>query len=113
MILLKNLTNISFTPYKRYGQIIKGIYWYNINYNDDNGIGTYILKFDAGSKTKFHKHMSDENFFILEGTLNDSETKETFIKGNFISLKEGSSHYSYSKDGCILLVFSQGHIKRY
>ena len=113
MIHIKNLKNINFYPYNRNNETLKGIYWNNINYNENDGIGSYVLKFDPGAITKFHKHLGEENFFVLEGEITDSFTKETYSKGNYVSLEKNSCHYSYSEKGCILLVFSQGHIERF
>ena len=76
---------------------MKGIYWYNINYNETNGIGSYVLKFDPSAKTKFHKHLGEENFFVLEGEITDSFTKNTYSKDNYVSFEKNSCHYSYSE----------------
>ena len=112
MIIIKDLIDISFIPYNRYGETINNIFWHNINYDDNNGIGTYILKFNSEAKTRFHKHLGEENFLVLEGEITDSSTNQTYVKGNFVNLKKNSCHFSYSKKGCYLLVFSQGHISR-
>ena len=112
MIFLKNLQEVDFIPYNRYGERIENIYWHNINYSDETGIGSYILKFNPSAKTKYHKHVDDENFFVIEGEITDSISGETYKKGNYISLEKGSEHYSYSEKGCVLLIFSQGHIER-
>ena len=113
MIFFKNLNNLDFIPYSRYNQVIEGISWYNINYDDQTGIGAYVLKFNPKSKTKEHVHLGDESFFVLDGTIYDSLTKQTYVKDNYVNLKKDSIHYSYSENGCTLLVFSQGHIKRF
>ena len=113
MTYLKNLNDLDFIPYKRYGTVIEKIFWYNINYSDKTGIGSYVLKFEPGAKTKEHIHLDTENFIVLKGSIYDSFYKMTFKKNSFISLEKDTIHYSSSDEGCILLVFSQGHIKRF
>lgn len=113
MISIENLHNVTFKPYKRYNQLLKGLYWHNINYSDITGVGTYLLKFSPNTYTKQHKHLDYENFYVLSGSIYDSLSKKTYYKNSFVSLEKNTIHYSYSKDGCIVLVFSQGHIERF
>ena len=41
---------------------------------------------------------------MLEGELTDPDNK-VFKKGDFITFEPGSNHSSYTKIGCLLLVF--------
>ena len=112
MFFSENLEKLVFKPYNRYGQTLDKLFWYNINYSDYTGIGTYILKFEPDTYTRNHIHLNDESFYVINGTIYDSLHNKTFKKGSYVNLKKNTSHYSYSKSGCTLLVFSQGHIKR-
>jgi len=55
--------------------------------------------------------MDFEEFFMLEGELIDPDNK-IFKKGDFVSFDPGSSHSSYTKDGCLILVFMRAKNKR-
>ena len=59
---------------------------------------------EPGAKSLLHKHVSYEEFLILDGELIDLD-KKIFKKGDFITFDPGSSHSSYTETGCLLLVF--------
>ena len=99
-----NPFKLKFTPFNSHGKPIKGMSWHKISYNQNTGIGSYILKMDPGARSLKHKHKNYEEFYVLDGELID-EDNTTFNKGDFISYKPGSRHSSFSKKGCVLLVF--------
>ena len=113
MITIENIKKVKFLPYKRYNQLLEGLYWHNINYSDLTGIGSYLLKFNPNTYTQEHMHLNYENYYVLSGSIYDSISKKTYYENSFISLEKNTIHYSYSENGCTLLVFSQGHIKRF
>ena len=47
---------------------------------------------------------------MLDGELIDSDN-QVFRKGDFITFEPGSSHYSHTKNGCLILVFQSGKNK--
>ena len=99
-----NPSKLKFTPFNSYGKPISGMSWHKISYNQNTGVGSYILKMAPGTRSLKHKHQNYEEFFVLDGELTD-EDNTTFNKGDFISYKPGSKHSSFSKKGCLLLVF--------
>ena len=99
-----NPTKLKFTPFNSYGKTIPGMSWHKISYDKNTGAGSYILKMAPGARSLKHKHQNYEEFYVLDGELID-EDNTTFNKGNFISYKPGSQHSSFSKKGCLLLVF--------
>ena len=99
-----NPSKLKFSPFNSYGKQISGMSWHKISYNQNTGVGSYILKMAPGTKSLKHKHQNYEEFFILDGELTDQDNT-TFNKGDFISYKPGSKHSSFSKKGCLLLVF--------
>ena len=99
--------NVKFEPFDNYGSPIKGMSWHKITYNKKIGQGTYILKMEPGAVSKPHEHINFEEFIILDGELTDPDGK-TFKKGDFISFEPGSTHSSFTKDGCLVLVFMRG-----
>ena len=103
-----NLYNVKFEPFDNYGLIIPGMSWHKISYSRENrGQGTYILKMDPGAKSITHQHTGYEEFLILDGELIDLDNK-VFKKGNFVTFEPGSVHSSYTKNGCLILVFMRG-----
>jgi len=44
---------------------------------------------------------------MLEGELIDPDNK-IFKKGDFITFEPSSTHSSYTKEGCLILVFMRG-----
>ena len=99
--------NVKFEPFNNYGTPIPGMSWHKITYNQKTGEGTYILKMDPGAKSLPHTHTGHEEFLMLEGELIDPDGK-IFKKGDFITFEPGSSHTSYTKNGCLVLVFMRG-----
>ena len=99
-----DLFNVKFEPFDNYGSPIPGMSWHKITYNKKNGQGTYILKMEPGAKSIQHEHKDFEEFLILDGDLTDPDNK-VFKKGDFVTYKPGSTHSSYSKNGCLILVF--------
>ena len=105
---ITNINNLKFEPFDNYGSVVPGMSWYKISYNRDaGGQGTYVLKMDPGSKSLPHEHTGYEEFLMLDGELIDPDGK-IFKKGDFISFEPGSTHSSYTKNGCLVLVFMRG-----
>ena len=105
---ITNLSKLKFKPFNNYGINIKGMSWHKISYNKKNGgNGSYILKMDPGAQSLKHIHTGYEEFLILKGTLKDYDGK-IFKKDDFITFKPGSKHFSYTKNGCLILVFMRG-----
>ena len=101
---ITNPLNVKFEPFNNYGAPIPGMSWHKISYNKETGQGSYVLKMEPGAKSLLHKHVSYEEFLILDGELIDLD-KKIFKKGDFITFEPGSSHSSYTETGCLLLVF--------
>ena len=99
-----NPTKLKFTPFNSYGKPIPGMSWHKISYDQSTGAGSYILKMAPGTRSLRHEHQNYEEFYVLDGELID-EDNTTFKKGDFISYKPSSEHSSFSKKGCLLLVF--------
>jgi anti-sigma factor ChrR (cupin superfamily) len=105
---ITNLSNVKFKPFDNYGVTITGMSWYKISYSKKNGgHGTYILKMDPGAKSLPHEHSGYEEFLMLDGELIDRDGK-IFKKGDFITFEPGSTHFSHTKVGCLILVFMRG-----
>ena len=105
---ITNLYKVKFKPFDNYGAPVPGMSWHKISYDRQNGgQGSYLLKMDPGAKSLPHEHVGYEEFLMLEGELTDPD-KTVFKKGDFVTFKPGSKHSSYTKDGCLILVFMRG-----
>ena len=108
---ITNLYDVEFVPFDNYGSPVPGMNWHKISYDKKNGgHGTYLLKMDPSAKSLPHMHMGFEEFLMLEGELIDPDNK-IFKKGDFVTFEPGSSHSSYTKIGCLLLVFQRARNK--
>ena len=101
---ITNPFNVKFEAFDNYGSPIAGMSWHKITYNKKIGQGTYILKMEPGAKSKLHEHTNFEEFIILDGELTDFDNN-VFKKGEIITYEPGSIHSSYTKNGCLILVF--------
>jgi anti-sigma factor ChrR (cupin superfamily) len=105
---ITDLKDLEFKPFDNYGKSVVGMSWYKISYSKENGgQGTYVLKMESGARSLPHQHTGYEEFFMLEGELEDPDGK-IFKKGDFVTFEPGSTHSSYSKNGCLILVFMRG-----
>jgi anti-sigma factor ChrR (cupin superfamily) len=107
---ITNPLNVKFEPFDNYGAPLTGMSWHKISYNKKTGQGSYILKMEPGAKSLLHEHINYEEFLVLNGELIDSDGK-IFKKGDFITFEPGSTHSSYTKTGCLLLVFQRARNK--
>ena len=105
---ITNLYNVKFEPFDNYGAVVAGMSWHKISYDKKNGgQGSYLLKMEPGAKSLLHEHSGYEEFLMLDGELIDPDNM-IFKKGDFVTFEPGSQHSSYTKDGCLILVFMRG-----
>ena len=102
--------NVKFEPFNNYGAPIPGMSWHKITYSEKTGQGTYILKMEPGAKSKLHEHTNYEEFIMLEGELIDPDDN-ILKKGDIVTYEPGSTHSSYTKNGCLILVFMRSRNK--
>ena len=113
---LDNIDDTEFKPYDRYGRydIIPGLYWKQLHYDNTTQCGTYLLKFNKAVKTILHEHSVYEEFLIIDGSLYDSlvckdSDNKCLEKGTYIKMNPHTKHYSYSPNGCLVFVISHGN----
>ena len=107
---ITNPFNVEFVPFNNYGSVVPGMNWHKITYNKETGQGTYILKMDPKTKSLPHLHINYEEFIMLDGELIDLDNK-IFKKGDIVTFEPDSNHSSYTKNGCLILVFMRGKNK--
>tara|TARA_B100001146_G_C15946622_1_gene333698 strand:- start:248 stop:592 length:345 start_codon:yes stop_codon:yes gene_type:complete len=101
---ITNPFNVKFEPFDNYGSAVPGMSWHKITYSKESGQGTYILKMNSETKSLPHQHKNYEEFIMLDGELIDPDNK-VFKKGDIVTFEPDSSHSSYTKNGCLILVF--------
>ena len=101
---ITNPFNVKFEPFDNYGSAVPGMNWHKITYSKESGQGTYILKMNPETKSLPHQHKNYEEFIMLDGELIDPDNK-VFKKGDIVTFEPDSNHSSYTKNGCLILVF--------
>lgn len=67
-----------------------------------NGGLTILLKFAPGARYHGHRHPGGEEYYVLEGELDD--LGKTWPTGSYIYHPPSSAHRPSSKAGCVVLV---------
>lgn len=86
------------------------VWWKNVSFDESTGQGSYLMKMAPGTRSNPHTHTGTEEFFVLEGDLTDHDGFG-YRSGDFVSLAAGSSHFSRTKTGCLLVVTHRGATK--
>ncbi|MEX1080756.1 MAG: cupin domain-containing protein [Halofilum sp. (in: g-proteobacteria)] len=95
-------------PYDRYGRAVDGLAWRPINYDAEQGAGSFVMSIAPGATTPPHEHQEIEEILVLEGDFIDSDGT-SFEPGDLISYAPGTRHWSTSQNGCRILV----HVRAY
>ena len=66
-------SNKELIPYKRYGEKTNDLSWWPISKDDDSKYEVYLIKFDPGSSSNFHRHNGNEEFYVIYGKLIDND----------------------------------------
>lgn len=69
---------------------------------DEVARATSIVRYAPGSQFSRHKHPEGEEFLVLEGVFSDEHGH--YPAGTYVRNPPGSSHTSFSIDGCRILV---------
>ncbi len=83
------------------------VWWKNVSFDEETGQGSYLMKMAPGTRSNPHIHHGPEEFFVLEGDLTDHDGF-SYRSGDFVSLAAGSSHFSHTEAGCLLVVTHRG-----
>jgi anti-sigma factor ChrR (cupin superfamily) len=79
-----------------------GVTWKKLRYDEGSCASTILLKFAPGGWYGAHRHPQGEEYWVLEGSLEDGD--RTHGPGTYVYHPPGSVHRPYSKGGCLLLV---------
>ena len=104
-----NTASDQFKPYDRYGAPIAGMSWIPLSGETGNGVyECFLLRMDAGARSKPHEHTGHEEFLVVDGELIDCDGR-VFNSGDYVRFQPGSKHSSSTVDGCTLLVILRGN----
>jgi anti-sigma factor ChrR (cupin superfamily) len=82
----------NFIPYDRYGTPVPGMSWLPLSgerLNDD--FECFLLRMDAGARSKPHEHTGFEEFLVMDGELVDCDGS-SYRAGDFVRFGPGSKH---------------------
>ena len=100
-----------FQTYNRYGKTLPGVEWLPLSGGAEANKEVYLIRFGPGSRSHPHIHQGSEEFLVLDGELTDHDGM-VFQSGDFVRFDPGSEHWSYSENGCTLLVILAGGTNR-
>jgi anti-sigma factor ChrR (cupin superfamily) len=78
-----------------------GVSYKTLRKHEGGGL-TLLLKFEPGARYHTHRHPGGEEYYVLEGELDD--LGKTWPKGSYIYHPPNSAHRPSSKTGCVVLV---------
>ncbi|MBI5435446.1 MAG: cupin domain-containing protein [Planctomycetes bacterium] len=79
-----------------------GVRWKKLFFDAATGESTVLLRFEPGASYGAHRHPAGEQYFVLEGSLEDAGS--TYGSGSYVRHAPGSAHTPSSRAGCLLLV---------
>ena len=101
--LMINLENVEFEPYISANDEADGLA-FQLDRSKRLGTGFHLYKMEPGYTTIPHRHQGNEEFFIISGEAVDNDGT-VYRAGDLVLMKDGTEHCSYSKDGCVILVY--------
>jgi hypothetical protein len=102
--LVVNINSAAFKPFVTDGKPIEGQSFLQLDDSFPEGTGFHIYRMSPGSRSQPHEHTCHEQFLVLEGEVEDHDGY-VYKPGDFVLLKSGTQHNSYSRTGATLAVF--------
>jgi anti-sigma factor ChrR (cupin superfamily) len=87
-----------------------GVRYKVLRHHDGKRGITLLLQFDAGARYPAHRHPGGEDYYVLDGTLDDGGRE--YGAHTFVHQPPGSAHSPRSRSGCTILVMLPEHIER-
>lgn len=102
-----NIEETPFTPYYSGGREVEKLSWIPLNFDEESGKGSFLIRFEPGGESRHHVHTGGEEFLMLEGALIDDDGT-VFKPGDYVHFAPGTSHSSKCPDGCLAIVYIGG-----
>ena len=81
-----------------------GVYWKVLR--DDGGRKTVLVRYDRGAVIPRHRHLGDEEIFVIEGSVSDDTG--TCKAGDYARRPPGCVHTVRSAEGALVLAIMTG-----
>jgi len=80
-----------------------GVWIKLLDKDEETGIGSYLLRCEAGSAIPTHRHARSEHVFVIEGSISFGDL--LLRAGDYHVAKQGSEHpIAKTTEGCLVLV---------
>jgi quercetin dioxygenase-like cupin family protein len=79
-----------------------GVTFKKLSYDRETGRSAVLVKFEPGTRYGAHRHPEGEEYYVLEGSLQDGG--RTWGAGSYVYHPAGSAHRPTSEEGCILFI---------
>ncbi len=79
-----------------------GVTWKKLRFDSETGESAVLLRFDPGASYGAHVHPEGEEYWVLEGSLEDGGKR--YGAGTYVYHPPGSAHRPTSTEGCLLWV---------
>lgn len=80
---------------------VEGVKYKTLRKHETGGL-SILLKFDPGARYHTHRHPGGEEYYVVEGVLDD--LGQSWAAGSYIWHPPGSVHRPGSASGCVVLV---------
>ena len=80
----------------------EGVEFKKLEFEPPAGRSTVLLRFAPGARYGAHAHPAGEQYFVLEGSLEDGG--QTWGAGSYVHHPPGSRHAPSSREGCLIFV---------
>jgi len=102
--IVVNIGEAAFTPFTVDGKELAGQSVLQLDDSFPPGVGFHIYRMAPGTSSQPHEHTCAEQFLVLDGEVADHDGA-VYRKGDFVLLKKGTRHSSFTRTGCTLAVF--------
>jgi len=89
---------------------VPGVHYKVMRHHPDRRGITLLLRFDPGASYPAHRHPEGEEYYVLEGSLEDAG--KTYGPHTYVYHPPGSVHRPSSRSGCTLLIILPAHIEQ-
>jgi anti-sigma factor ChrR (cupin superfamily) len=83
-----------------------GVFWKVLWQAEDGRRKTILMRYEPGATIPRHRHLGDEQIFVLEGSVSDDTGECT--AGNYARRPPGCVHTVVSRAGALVLAFTSG-----
>ena len=101
--LMINIEDVEFEPYINGS----GGLAFQLDRSRPLGTGFHLYKMEPGYTTIPHQHRGNEEFYIISGEAVDNDGT-VYRAGDLVLMKDGTEHCTYTRDGCVILVYLEG-----